>query len=370
MQMAYNHVFASGGPLLPYIKADGCTAPAPGSFRITSIGGNFIALAWTPVWVEAAHTLAVLENDGAGGWIALDTIHNVLGSAYTVDGLASGTEYRFIIATNCTSGEPSSLKAIIDGIALILDLAIIGRNPSKPVPVDCSSIPLDQNWVGFKVEYINSGISIVNLFEFVITGGNSASNNFFWKAEIRRVFRDHPIVAVDPDDIWPTCTDPIIENVGTSFRMARLFGGGPNMELIGWVDFYQNSGSNVSICPDYDHKTLPWKKACKFTALVATKASSMPGCGNRSDNHTTAYAEFKAQSPFDQTLQIFFPSSFSGDAQTNIRLVDSQGQVILEHKINLTTSEIAFPVRSVLPGVYILYIENGGERHTLKIFKV
>jgi len=369
-QLALCPVFATCKPELQCLQLDMCTAPAPDSFRITSIGGNFIALAWTPAWIGANHTLAVLENDGAGGWMTFDTFHNVPGSSYTVEGLESGTEYRFILATNCPSGEPSELKTIIDGIALILDLAIIGRNPNKPVAVDCSSIPLNANWVGFKVEYESSGISIANFFEFVIVETNQTSSNFFSKVEIRRVFRDHPIVAIDPDEFWPTCDVSLIPNVGTTFRMARLFGGGPNKEFIGWIDLYQNSSSSINICPDYDHPDLPWKNAYKFTALVAPKASSMPGCSNRSENITTSYADLKAQSPFDETLHVFFPASFPEGEKTSFRLLNTQGQVVLDKKIEMITSEIVLPIKTLAPGIYILQIEMGGEAHSLKVIKV
>jgi len=368
-QLALCPVFATCKPELQCLQLDMCTAPAPDSFRITSIGGNFIALAWTPAWIGANHTLAVLENDGAGGWMTFDTFHNVPGSSYTVEGLESGTEYRFILATNCPSGEPSELKTIIDGITLIVDLAIIGRNPNKPVAVDCSSIPLNANWVGFKVEYESSGISIANFFEFVIVETNQTSSNFFSKVEIRRVFRDHPIVAIDLFEDWPTCNAPVLFDVGKSFRMARLFGGGPNKEFIGWIELYQNSSSSISICPDYDHPDLPWKNAYKFTALVAPKASVMPGCNNRSDNITKVYANFKAQSPFDQTLHVFSPFSFSENRKTFFQLLNTQGQTVWSERMEMITSEVEFPTGSITPGFYILQIETEGQTHALKVIK-
>jgi len=368
--LASSPVFATNEPVMQSHKADECNAPAPADFNITSIGGNFIALVWIPVWVGANHTLDILENDGAGGWITIETINNVPGSSYTVEDLESGKEYRFILATNCSNGEPSELKSVIDGITLIIDLAIIGRNPNNPVAVDCSSIPLNQNWVGFKVEYVSSGISIVNLFELVVVEANSPSNNFFSKVEIRRVYRVHPIVAIDQDEFWPNCDNPLIPNVGTPFRMARLFGNGPNKELIGWLNLVQNSSSSISICPDYNHPILPWKNAYKFTALVSSKANNMPGCGNRSDNITAVYADLKAQSPFDQTLHVFFPPSFSENNNTNIRLLNAQGQMVLDQKLEIITTEVALPVRILTPGIYILQVESEGEVHSLKVIKV
>ncbi|MFN0216715.1 MAG: fibronectin type III domain-containing protein, partial [Saprospiraceae bacterium] len=152
--LVFTPVFASNEPLLLGFNQEVCTAPAPDSFRITGIGGDFIALAWNPVWVGAIHTLEVLENDGTGGWIPLDTFPDLPGGSFTVEGLNAGTEYRFILATNCASGETSEIKTIIDGITLIVDLVINGRNPVSPVPIDCAALPLNKNWVGFKVEYV------------------------------------------------------------------------------------------------------------------------------------------------------------------------------------------------------------------------
>jgi len=365
MHMACSPVFAANDTAF---RADVCTAPAPDSFRITSIGGDFISLAWVPAWVGAEHTLSVLENDGVGGWITFDTLHNVPGSSQTVEGLEPGMEYRFILATNCSTGEPSELVKIIDGITLIVDLTIIGRNPNTPVAVDCGSIPLNSNWVGFKVEQISAGISIANFFELVVDGNNTSSN-FFSKVQIRRVYRDHPLVAVNPDNQWPTCDDPLLIDVGASFRMARLLGNGPNMELIGWIDLYQNSGSSISICPDYNHPDLPWKNTYKFTALVAPKASAMPGCGNRSGTKTKAYAEIKAQSPFDQTLHVFFPTSFPDSHKTCFRLLNTQGQTVWLKQMDGGTNEVELPTGSIIPGFYILQIETKDVTHSLKVIK-
>jgi hypothetical protein len=253
-------VFATKEPMpsVPQVLKGGeCAAPPPTNFRITSIGGNFIALAWIPVWLDATHTLEVFKNDGLGSWIHLNTLHNVQDSSRTVDNLESGTEYRFVIATNCGSGEPSELKGIIDGITLIVDLVIDGRRPAIPASVDCENIPLNFDWVGFKIQYMLEGQRIENFFEFVVVEGGGTTNNFFSKVEIRRTFRDNAIVAINPFEDWPTCDVPGLFDVGTPFRMARLINGGPSKELIGWIDLHLSSSLKISMCPNFEHPDLP-----------------------------------------------------------------------------------------------------------------
>lgn len=367
-QTSINPVFAFHSPTLQNKLSDECTAPAPDSFRITSIGGNFIGLAWTPAWVGATHTLVVLENNGAGGWITLDTIHDLPGASYTVYGLESGKMYRFIIATNCINGEPSSLKAIIDGIALIVDLAIGGRMPNEPEATTCIKIPLSKNWKGFKVGHNSAGISIANHFEFVIPEGTATGINSFSTPEIRRVLRDHPIVAIDQDKKWPICSNPVRKDVTLPFQIVRLFGSGPDFESIGWIDLDQNSNS-ISLCPRYNDPDYPWNYAYTFVALVAQTATVLPDCDGRSYNGLVVHTDIKAQSPFGEMLHVFFPQPFSGANKANFRLLNMKGQVVMEQQIELVSSEVAFPFESLASGVYVLQIETELETQTLKVIK-
>lgn len=346
-----------------------CTAPPPTNFRITSIGGNFIALAWTPAWLDATHTLEVFKNDGLGSWIHLNTLHNVQDSSRTVDNLESGTEYRFVIATNCGSGGPSELKGIIDGITLIVDLVIDGRRPAIPVSVDCENIPLNFDWVGFKIHYMLEGQRIENFFEFVVVDESSTNNNFFSKVEIRRTFRDNAIVAIDPFDFWPTCIEPVRFDVGSSFKMARLINGGPNKELIGWIDLHLNSSLKISMCPDLDHQDLPWKTDYVFSALIAPKASALPGCGDRSEVNAVIYQNLKAQNPFEEVLNVFLPETFLNNGRCLFRLFNLKGQILMEQNIEVVSPQVAFPMESLIPGIYMLQIESEGEIQIAKVVK-
>lgn len=349
---------------------DQCFAPAPTDFRITSVGGNFISLAWTPALSGATHTLKVFENDGLGSWVYLTTYHNVQGSSHTADVLESGTEYRFVIATNCNTGEPSELTAIIDGITLIVDLVINGRRPAIPVSVDCENIPLNFDWIGYKIHYVLEGQRIENFFEFVAVDGSSTANSFFSKVEIRRAFRDNSIVAIDPFEDWPTCDVPAFFDVGASFRMARLINGGPDKEFIGWIDLYQSSSSKIYMCPNLDDQDLPWKTEYVFSALIAPKASVLPGCEGRSEVNTVIYQNVKAQSPFDEVLNVFLPDSFLSNGRCIFRLFNLKGQILMEQNIKLVSPQVAFPIELLNPGVYMLQIESEGEIQIAKVVKV
>ncbi|MFN0174381.1 MAG: T9SS type A sorting domain-containing protein [Saprospiraceae bacterium] len=95
----------------------------------------------------------------------------------------------------------------------------------------------------------------------------------------------------------------------------------------------------------------------------------MPGCGNRSGNITKAHANIKAQSPFDQTLHVFFPASFPESHKTCFRLLNTQGQTVWIKQMNEGTNEVELLTGSIIPGFYILQIENEEVIHSLKVIK-
>ena len=224
--LAFTSVSASNVPpnVEPQsIKTDVCEAPPPDNFRITSVGSNFISLAWQPAWVGATHTLAVLEKNGSGIWVSLNTLNIVPDTAYTVPNLQPGSEYRFIIATNCTLGEPSVIKAKRDGITLILELTINGRTPLNPVAIDCHNIAYkNYNWVGFKVESTTKeGVKTSSLFEFVPYGDGNAGAGIISKGYIARVDYGNRIVATNEAFRWPTNVNPALAG-DNPFRMAYI----------------------------------------------------------------------------------------------------------------------------------------------------
>jgi Fibronectin type III domain. len=148
-----------------------CNAPAPTNFRITERSANFIVLAWDPAWQGATHTLAILESNGQGGWIGVDTLHQVTGDSYTAGGLTPGQTYRFVIATNCEDGSPSLIKWDSTGSTLIIDLSIDGKNPLTPHQhVPCENIPLNMPWKGFRVAHVGGSPLLRNEFEFAPEG--------------------------------------------------------------------------------------------------------------------------------------------------------------------------------------------------------
>ncbi len=111
-------------------KTDQCDAPAPDSFRVTSHGPNFIDLSWIQAWDGASHTLSVFTKNTIGEWIPFGTFNNITGTSYTVNNIAFDADCKFLLATNCNSGEPSFHKVILYE-KIILDVVIAGRTPIK-----------------------------------------------------------------------------------------------------------------------------------------------------------------------------------------------------------------------------------------------
>lgn len=261
-----------------YTNPTSCELPAPDSFRITSTGGDFISLAWEPINPGALHTIVVLEEVGSGSWTNHSIFPSVGGDHFTVDGLDGGQKYRFIIATECSEGDPSTLTAIIDGITLIIDLALEGRMPTQPVIVNCQEIPLGYSWIGFSIQYLYEGISMENYFEVTETPKNIVNSNDAESIKIKRVNIIHPIMAVDVNGEWPQCDVPELP-VGASFRVDRVISGGIDRERIGYIDIVKlPNPPRISMCPDYNNSELPWNNNYTFTSLISNKSTNLTLC--------------------------------------------------------------------------------------------
>ena len=346
------------------IKGEVCEAPAPDSFRITSIGGNFISLAWTPAWQGATHVLTVSEKNASGGWNTLFVFPNVEGSTYTVDSLKGGKEYRFIIATKCSSGDPSELSASVDGIALIVELTLIGRTPKNPTPVSCHGIEVNKhNWVGFRV----AGEGESNLFELQVNGVNSIPFGY-----IRRVINENKIVAADIFGFFPSNSNPTIDDVLLPFRILRLGGISPIRIGLVTIEVIQSDPLIIDVCIDNSNPNEPWKSEYTFTALTAEQTIVKPSGGN---NESLGYGveptigTFKVQNPIIDNLHLFIPEEIEMSGNASIRLFNSDGQIVFENELEYLSSHISFSVEWLQEGVYILQIENNSKVETLKVIK-
>jgi len=372
--MLQHSVGASTHPYTPETtkpETSDCNAPAPTNFRITSASSNFISLAWSPAWIGATHTLAVLESDGQGGWIGVDTLHHVPDSTYTVDDLTAGQTYRFFLATNCDPDNPSQLKTSIDGITLILDLLIVGRIPMAPkIATACFDIPLNAHWRGFQVSYAEEDEYLENQFELGF-GGSSANSGFgSFHFLVKRVGLFNPIVAAEETSgLWPKCDNPKID-ADSKFRIIRLINGGPQHETAGIVELVLHSDPpRFSVCPQFDHPIFPWKSNYALTGLIAARTGRPLECGERSLDNVEEHRTPSVQNPFQHQLTISFDHSLGLDERVRVRLVNTSGQMVLDQEFSAVEGALMLGTEHLPAGLYVLQIEQGNYIKAFKVIK-
>ena len=344
------------------LKADECDAPAPDDFRITSIGGDFISLAWQPAWVGATQLLSVSTKNSLGGWMLLYTLPNVPGSSITVDNLNGGKEYRFGISTKCPSGEVSERTSIIDGIALIVDLTLSGRIPFEPQTVSCSGIVYeDHTWVGFEVIRNQNGIS--NRFHVDLKGLGSIPFG-----SIRRVTELNPIVAVAASGGFPTSFNSIIEDVFLPFKMSWV--NADDQDDIGHVGIKVTTTNplTIDLCPILNDPAKPWNSSYTFNSLTASIALKPRNEGEKEGQSFENAPNFNVQNPFFENLIVSIPQGFQTGNKASIQLISINGQVILTQTFELLGSQVSFPVVCP-PGVYFLQIGTDCNIQVLKVIK-
>jgi len=358
----------------PPLTVFACDAPAPDSFHVESAGTNYINLAWKQVWLGATYTLVVLkENPATNSWEYISTFYNIPGSSYTFANAEYGSKYRFKIATNCASGEPSSRISIIDHIEIILDLTISGRNPISPtvVPGLCPAIKYQEfKWVGFKIQLGDNLIPTSTLYEFT-----PGKENGFLYPIIKRVNQDGPIFAVGPTPFagitFPTNPIPLVVRIfGSSSFLVRHYLSPTSWVIVGYVKVTivgSSAGNTVQICIDDPN----WNQAYKLIPLTAQMANGFapPNGSDKSNSHDAFHNEFKAQNPFNDMLNIFIPNCSSSEEHAFIRLIALNGQPILEHHFDTLNEVITVPTNQIAPGFYILEIETIYETKALKVFK-
>jgi Secretion system C-terminal sorting domain/Fibronectin type III domain len=362
----FNTVFAAhgcGNPEKNILVAEICDAPAPDSFRITSIGGTFITLSWKPAWEGANHIIYVSKKTSSGGWAAQFILPNVSGNTITVDSLEGGKDYRFRIATKCPSGDPSELTAFVDDHTAIVELTLIGRNPKNPKPINCIGIPYQSyKWVGFMV----SGEGESNFFEVQV---NDDSNNPL--AYIRRVVTANPIVAVDQTGNFPNNFQPIIPDVPAPFGMVRLSTNNNSQpEIIGRIDVsLHKTPPRLDICVESSTQ-FPWKNGYTFTSMTAKETIISPtGGAGQGFGKTPFTQQIEVQNPFKDELHVLFPQLFTEVGKVSIHLLNTNGRIVFEQKTELFSSELTFPFGGLSSGVYFLVIETDKEVQVLKVLK-
>ncbi len=360
-----------GTPLFetPEFASEECTAPPPDSFRVTERSSNFISLAWEPTWQGATYQLIVSKKNTAGEWESLLAPPIIQDTFYRVDNLESGKEYRFMLATRCSNYDPSIFHAYQEDGTLILELVLGGRIPINPQIVeDCQNIPLNHNWVGFRIDYQEGGTTISNFFEYnqnnPVTSGNGIP-------QIMRGYYDNPpIYAAEPGfEIHPTHGNPIIPST-IPFKITRKLAISPFPEVAGSVTVSKkNFPPRVRLC------VVPfsnWKPAYTFTPLIAESAMQPFGGQHGTDRDgigNTVDVKPIVHSPFSDNLNIIFPTRSAEIGPKVIRLISMKGQQVFEQRFDAPFDQASLPTSQLIPGVYVLIIESPHAVHTLQVIK-
>ncbi len=348
------------------LQSEPCTAPPPDSFHVTSRGPNFISVAWIPAFSGATQTLTVLTKVNSNTWIVFDTYYNIPGSSYTINGIDFEAECKLEIATDCSSGEPSTeISIIIDKI--IVELTTAGRVPVNPQPISCTNIPIptsSSEWIGFQV--IRAGLIPQNIFEIKVIQVNPE----FTRIQIKRAYENNVVLAVNEDGTAPP---PTVDMKTNPFKiiMRTLY----NDIFIGKLSVTKNS-SFIDLCK---FNSIPsWDNSFTFTVMKATMPNNMSTPPVFENNDWPDSARFlptpckiSAESPFDETLRVFFNSQENWNSQSiKIKLLNIDGQTILEEKVQPPFEQFLFHVEGISSGIYILRIEDEDAIQTLKVMKV
>jgi hypothetical protein len=353
----------------PELKSDECTAPPPDSFRVTERSTNFISLAWEPTWQGATFQLSVSQKNAVGEWEPLLAPPIIQDTFYRVDNLESGKEYRFMLATRCSNGDPGTLQAYKDDGTLILELVLGGRIPINPQIVeDCQNIPLNYNWVGFRIDYQEGGTMVSNFFEYKKYAPVASAQGATW---IMRGYYDNPpIYAAEPgQEKYPIHDVPKVPSIWP-FKIIRKLVNSPLKEIAGFVTVSEkNFPPSVGLCVV---QSIPWKPAYTFTPLVAESAMNPFDGENSNDrNSTNNTIDVKpiAQSPFTDNLNILFPSRSADTGPKVLRLISMNGQQVFKQRFEVSFDQASLPTSQLMPGVYVLVIESPYEVHTLQVIK-
>lgn len=364
LQMGFNPAFASSGSISHEFSIqtrDLCDAPPPENFHVSDLASDFVTLNWEPALANATQTLEVSIQEN-GNWIQLFENYNVPGNSYLLGNLESGF-YQAIISTNCASGETSTYSTKIEFEIKIIDLTIAGRMPLAPVAVeDCEKIDYkNHEWVGFKVTEIATGEA--NFFEF-------QENTEGEYPQIKRVFYDGPIMAVDQFGLYPTEFDPKL-NTPTPFRLDDLNNG--DLINIGFV--ICDVSDFLTLCKDDNNQVLEWKSEYSFQAMTAEEIidGSYPNniSSEKAPKVYTAMLKVSVQNPIEENLNICFPeiTIYDDITTTNINLFNTDNQNVFTFSFHLNIPSISLPVNNLLPGIYFLQIKTGTGIQTFKVVK-
>ncbi len=375
--------FSKNGPVAPSFTPTNvlqCDAPPPDSFRVTGYGYNFVTLAWVPISVGDDHYLTIFKKNETNGWDSLYAITLYNATTYTLNNLQPQKEHRVEIRSLCNDGEPGTVSSIVyPNIIYILELTTGGRKPVDPKEVlpECSRVAYKSHkWLGFRLTKNDNSKTEPRLFEFI------EKNDTDIKGSIRIVGEDQYIlVAANDNDVWP---GQLFSSVYTNFLQFRV-GEILNQSILNVFGFvnadFDFDFTSVALCPD---PTNPIVSPYKFEFLVADQVEeNCPNCPNPIDPTSEKSAgngqnwvvgskieSIKAQSPFSNFLNIFFPQTGFVGGLKHFELHDINGKIHFSEKIDVQEPKLALPFGNLPKGFYILRIEANEGFQSLRLIKI
>ena len=274
-------------------------------------------------------------------------------------------ECKVEIATNCDSGELSLESSKLQD-KIIVELTTGGRIPVNPQTISCTDIPIPTSasgWIGFQV--IKTGLIPQNIFEIKVVPIDPTTT----KIQIKRVYENNVVYASDNQNFVP----PPTLQVDNPFKMIlRTL----NNDLdIGKISVTKNT-TTVNLCQFISDP--PWNNAFNFIVMKSTIPNGMiaPSVFENTTNLQSPQFSDKpgfvnAQSPFCETLRVFFSEQSNYISQNaTIRLLNSNGQIVMEEQIVPSFGQLSLPAQSIAPGIYFLQLEYEDETQTLKVVKI
>jgi hypothetical protein len=344
-----------------------CEAPPPDSFRVTSFSYNYVTLAWNPVAVGDDHFLTVFSENTSNGWDSLYSVLLFNSTTYTVVNMDPEKRHKVQIRTVCvdgTMGTPS--PPVFPPHGVIVELVLFGEPPSIPEAVDCHNMEYENpliKWVGFKISRPNGeGGELSNYFQF-----EKVYNDQDVEARIKRVETDNVLVSANLDNKWPDIFEPIVK-ANMIFQVGEIVNGAFESAGFVLVELHGGGTPSVDIC-DHITPTRPWNPLYTFTPIIVRNSPECHGCPPSGELNTQNKAKYliRVQNPMSTYLNVFFPEPGFIGGPKKFTLLDINGKMIFQEKVNVAEPQIAIPFGERSPGLYFLQVESEGYVQTIKV---
>ncbi len=115
-----------------------------------------------------------------------------------------------------------------------------------------------------------------------------------------------------------------------------------------------------------------WNNSYSFEVLVAQKVETLVSSGD--DRHIVTPPvigpALKAQTPFNETLNIVNLGLYSTDGKITVVLRNANGKIVIEENFDSTSEQLSFSPGPIPSGIYFLSVKNKKEMHTIKVLKI